>query len=199
MSDPHPPFDPHKSLRRATKITSTNGHVVQHLVNGSSALSVAIAKNRSTGFGASIKGKFKAHSEFERSKSLNDVPVCVAPTFVIDELVRSPSSVSIPSHPSSKTPIKCSHLSETPDALAVSELTAISQQMENAAVAAVPDLIQRGTLMTKVSLKRNKNLVLRVDADLGQIVWESRQQKISECQICIRFSPSHNSRLLQSP
>jgi len=183
MSDLHPPFDPRKSLRRAAKITSTNGDIVQQLVNienGNSALSVAIAKNRGSGFGASIKGEFKTHSEFERSKSLNDVPFFSAPNFLIDELVRLPSSVSIPSHPSSNRPIKCSHqLSETPNAWAVSEPTAISlsHAMENITV---PDLIQRGTLMTKVSLKRNKNLVLRIEADLGQIVWESRQQKISE-------------------
>ena len=43
----------------------------------------------------------------------------------------------------------------------------------------VPLLLQQGTPMTKVSLKRHKKFVFRLDADLGQIVWESKQLKIS--------------------
>lgn len=43
----------------------------------------------------------------------------------------------------------------------------------------VPLLLQQGTPMTKVSLKRHKKFVFRLDADLGQIVWESKQHKIS--------------------
>lgn len=45
----------------------------------------------------------------------------------------------------------------------------------------VPHLLQMGTPMTKVSAKKHKKAVFRLDADLGQIVWESKQQKISEC------------------
>ena len=43
----------------------------------------------------------------------------------------------------------------------------------------VPLLLQQGTPMTKVSLKKHKKFVFRLDADLGQIVWESKQHKIS--------------------
>ena len=43
----------------------------------------------------------------------------------------------------------------------------------------VPLLLQQGTPMTKVSLKKHKKFVFRLDADLGQIVWESKQLKIS--------------------
>ena len=183
MSDPHPPFDPHKSLRRAAKIVPTNSHVVQEFENGSTALSVTIAKTRSSGLGASLKSRFKTRSEFERSKSLNDALFSAAP-IPKDGLARSPSSVGISSHSSCKTNIGCSHqLSETLDSSAgVSESTTMSstEAMENKTV---PEVIQHGTLMTKVSLKKNKSVVLRIEADLGQIVWESRQQKISECQI----------------
>lgn len=44
----------------------------------------------------------------------------------------------------------------------------------------VPLLLQQGTPMTKVSLKKHKKFVFRLDADLGQIVWESKQLKISK-------------------
>lgn len=44
----------------------------------------------------------------------------------------------------------------------------------------VPLLLQQGTPMTKVSLKKHKKFVFRLDADLGQIVWESKQHKISQ-------------------
>lgn len=43
----------------------------------------------------------------------------------------------------------------------------------------VPQLLQLGTPMTKVSAKKHKKAVFRLDADLGQIVWESKQHKIS--------------------
>ncbi|KAJ2917966.1 hypothetical protein MD484_g2466, partial [Candolleomyces efflorescens] len=42
----------------------------------------------------------------------------------------------------------------------------------------VPQLLQSGTPMTKVSAKKHKKAVFRLDADLGQIVWESKQHKI---------------------
>lgn len=47
----------------------------------------------------------------------------------------------------------------------------------------VPHLLQMGTPMTKVSAKKHKKAVFRLDADLGQIVWESKQHKISECYL----------------
>jgi phosphatidylinositol phospholipase C delta len=44
----------------------------------------------------------------------------------------------------------------------------------------VPQLLQQGTPMTKVSAKKHHKFVFRLDADLGQIVWESKKHKISE-------------------
>lgn len=153
MSDPHPPLNLQRSLRRAANI---NSHFVEKSQDGSS---------KRTALGASINRTFKdlTHS---KSKSPNAVP------FSDDRLAI--------------TNIECSHhQSETlPDG---SEFTT-PQPMENIVV---PELIQSGTLMTKVSLKGKKNVVLRVDADLGQIVWVSKQQKISECQITFT-SPTHD-------
>lgn len=45
----------------------------------------------------------------------------------------------------------------------------------------VPQLLQVGTPMTKVSNKKHKRLSFRVDPDQGQIVWQSKTQKISKC------------------
>lgn len=58
------------------------------------------------------------------------------------------------------------------------------QSDSDAAMAAdivVPELLQRGTPMTKVSNKKQKKFVFSVDADLGQIAWESKTHKISMC------------------
>jgi len=44
----------------------------------------------------------------------------------------------------------------------------------------VPQLLRRGTPMTKVSSKKHKTFVFRLEVDLGQIIWESKQQKISK-------------------
>lgn len=44
---------------------------------------------------------------------------------------------------------------------------------------AVPEVLQRGVSMTKVSAKRQKSFVFRLDPDQGQILWESKKSKIS--------------------
>jgi phosphatidylinositol phospholipase C delta len=43
----------------------------------------------------------------------------------------------------------------------------------------VPDLLQKGTAMLKVSGKKQKNVVFRLDPDQGQIIWESKKHRIS--------------------
>jgi phosphatidylinositol phospholipase C delta len=42
----------------------------------------------------------------------------------------------------------------------------------------VPELLQHGVLMTKVSAKRQKTFVFCLDPDQGQILWESKKSKI---------------------
>jgi len=57
----------------------------------------------------------------------------------------------------------------------------------------VPHLLQQGTPMTKVSMKKHQKYVFRLDADLGQIVWESKKHKISEfikISLCSRRRPT---------
>jgi phosphatidylinositol phospholipase C delta len=43
----------------------------------------------------------------------------------------------------------------------------------------VPQLLQHGTPMTKVSAKERKRAVFRLDPDIGQIIWESKKHRIS--------------------
>lgn len=57
----------------------------------------------------------------------------------------------------------------------------------------VPALLQNGTPMLKISAKKAKTLTFRLDADLGQIQWESRKTGIGEhfpllARSCIHFN-----------
>lgn len=45
----------------------------------------------------------------------------------------------------------------------------------------VPLDLQTGVTMTKVSAKENKKVTVRIDADMGQIFYQSRRARISEC------------------
>jgi len=45
----------------------------------------------------------------------------------------------------------------------------------------IPNLLQTGTPMTKVSSKRQKKYLFQLDADQGQISYESNRRKFSAC------------------
>lgn len=45
----------------------------------------------------------------------------------------------------------------------------------------VPALLQQGVPMTKVSAKSQKSYIFKLDADQGQIIWESKKLRISTC------------------
>lgn len=51
----------------------------------------------------------------------------------------------------------------------------------------VPLLLQQGVLMTKVTPRLQKSYIFRLDADQGQIIWESKKLRIS-MQSCYSFS-----------
>lgn len=44
----------------------------------------------------------------------------------------------------------------------------------------VPVDLQTGVTVTKVSAKENKKVIVRIDADLGQIFYQSRRTRISK-------------------
>jgi phosphatidylinositol phospholipase C delta len=51
----------------------------------------------------------------------------------------------------------------------------------------VPMLLQQGTPMTKISNKKKKKIIFKLDPDLGQISWESKQRRISVYSILFPF------------
>jgi hypothetical protein len=62
----------------------------------------------------------------------------------------------------------------------------------------VPELLQRGTPMIKVSGRKQKKVVFRLDPDLGQIIWESRKHRISTSLFDIETIPLIYSFFLHS-
>ena len=59
----------------------------------------------------------------------------------------------------------------------------VDQQRGKSSVAEVPvpTLLQQGVPMTKVSAKSQKSYIFKLDADQGQIIWESKRLRISTC------------------
>lgn len=53
--------------------------------------------------------------------------------------------------------------------------------MSSLAEVPVPALLQQGVPMTKVSAKSQKSYLFKLDADQGQIIWESKRLRISTC------------------
>ncbi|KAG6831909.1 hypothetical protein H0H87_003407 [Tephrocybe sp. NHM501043] len=53
-----------------------------------------------------------------------------------------------------------------------------TRSMDDGGELTVPKLLQQGTSMTKVSSKKNRRSIFRLDPDIGQIIWEGKQQRI---------------------
>lgn len=67
----------------------------------------------------------------------------------------------------------------------VMQTVSVDQQNGRASVAEVPvpALLQQGVPMTKVSAKSQKSYLFKLDADQGQIIWESKRLRISTCPL----------------
>ena len=62
---------------------------------------------------------------------------------------------------------------------------------------AVPQLLQQGTPMIKVSAKKQKRVVFRLDPDQGQIIWEGKKHRISaSLSLSFRFPVLFSTRRL---
>ena len=55
----------------------------------------------------------------------------------------------------------------------------------------IPDVLQKGTLMTKVSERAKKRVVFRIDPDEGQILYKSNKGGISLSKFYLRSPPSN--------
>ena len=91
-----------------------------------------------------------------------------------------PTSAETPSHTQTSAPSTPMH----PSASAPAQLTRAAAATTRADVP-VPPLLRQGTQMTKVTSKKRKKVVVRLDPDMGQIIWEVMQpagrQRISAC------------------
>ena len=56
----------------------------------------------------------------------------------------------------------------------------------------VPQLLQQGTLMTKVSALKYKKCIFRLDPDAGQIIWESKKHRIGAWRFYFSKDFIHN-------
>jgi len=193
---PPPPSVPKRILRRAANLLTSNG------IPGSKGDSwLADPKRGDNKLGASIKRKFKkvkdASKSFGRSRSLS---ISVGPLNLEDEALQKrkgharsqsdvhgtrPALVLSNGAPVIKRSSTQPQLPSVPErtAPAVAEPTPVivkpHDEPSSIADVSVPQLLQQGTPMTKVSNKKSKKVVFRLDPDQGQIVWESQSQKIS--------------------
>lgn len=95
---------------------------------------------------------------------------------------------------SSPVPPPLLHTTSSPARMSIDGLRSVPE-VEAAVLAptfadiTVPLLLQQGTPMTKVSNNKRKKLVFRLDPELGQISWESKQRRISMYTSSFRVFP----------
>ncbi|KAF9558976.1 PLC-like phosphodiesterase [Agrocybe pediades] len=191
-------------LRRAGNILQSNGDIVHELADEPLAPSTT---SRSNGLGASIRRRFldlKARSNaITRTKSLSSPRTSSVPATKVVVTAEEAKKKRQRGHSKSLSDVTTAslnppvliHAATTPIARPtkprIQQLESVtegvasrhaSQEEEISSPAIgnirVPQLLQQGTPMTKVSAKTHKKYVFRLDADLGQIVWESKKHKI---------------------
>jgi phosphatidylinositol phospholipase C delta len=74
-----------------------------------------------------------------------------------------------------------SHSTHAHDSAMQTELVDQQHAKSSVAEVPVPALLQQGVPMTKVSAKSQKSYIFKLDADQGQIIWESKRLRISTC------------------
>jgi phosphatidylinositol phospholipase C delta len=156
------------------------------------------------GFGSSIKKKLKEvkAASLQRSRSISsrfapnsERKSLECPPQGSSGLGDTPPQVVHPSNAPGSLPIAAGAsgsgdgaLTSTPEPLIpVSHRPQPQQPIEQqpAMDITVPALLQTGTPMTKVTANKQKKVVLRLDADQGEIVWESKKHRISPCSLSL--------------
>lgn len=196
MSDSLLPL-PARLLKRAGQLANSHGQLVKELADDESN-----PPRKANGFGEAIRRTFrdfKNRSSVQgRSRSLG--PHTTPITDADDEKKRhkghSRSLSDVSSMPTQKLSLPVVRLkrfssaqhrppslsSSVSEGVTADHTTPPLAQPEPSSPAIgnirVPQLLQLGTPMTKVSAKKHKKFVFRLDADLGQLVWESKKHKI---------------------
>lgn len=177
-----PASAPRRILQRAGNLlTSTGQPACKELELGSDDLPI-VSSPVSLGrkkLGASIRRKFKEVKNVSmalgRSKS-----VSLSMTnggMAADDGQGNARSLSHPTP--TPTPPRLKHANTAPAAIVMDDDNDAETAPLPAADVTVPQLLQQGTPMTKVSSKKHTRAVFRLDPDLGQIIWESKQHRIS--------------------
>lgn len=149
---------------------------------------------------ASIKRKFKEVKEASLGRSKS---VSLGSTVdddgelkqrTVGRHARSLSTATTTPTPAPTPPPRLLHANTAPPAIAtgtastaaaatpvlpVSAMPSMPVVMDEDGEVIVPQLLQQGTLMTKVSNKKHKRAVFRLDPDIGHIIWEGKQHRLS--------------------
>jgi phosphatidylinositol phospholipase C delta len=177
----------HRLLRRAANILSSNGQPIPALQED-----IIFENDRtvSRSIGGSIRRRFQRAGNSIRRLSSSSSSTSI-PT--INRHYRSQSEVVRPRPDvprSSSAPDKYSLDHYRPSVISQmssecstphNELVSPSSlSSSNALDFTIPPLLALGTPMTKVSAKKQKKIIVRLDPDLGQISYESKKPWISE-------------------
>jgi hypothetical protein len=129
---------------------------------------VSLVRSKSSSWSGVLKRQEQSHK-----RSHSETTVTLAAASPRAGTTQSPRRVPSPS-PRSPSPVSMHSLTDEHRVSLVQD-----------ASPAVPDLLQRGTPMIKVSGRKQKNVVCKLDPDQGQIIWESKKHRISTSFIVI--------------
>ncbi|KAF8077564.1 hypothetical protein FPV67DRAFT_1684022 [Lyophyllum atratum] len=202
-SEPLAPSAPRRILRRAGNLLTSTGQPAFKELSDSTDTTIVespASLGRTVRLSASIRRKFKEVKEASlgRSKSVNmggkvddDGELKQRP---LGRHARSFSTTAAPIPTLTLTAPRLHHSNTAPSATAtasktttaavatpalpVSALPSAPAAMDEEGEVTVPQLLQQGTLMTKVSSKKHKRAIFRLDSDIGQIIWEGKQHRI---------------------
>jgi phosphatidylinositol phospholipase C, delta len=195
MADPQPSA-PRRILHRATNLLTSSGQpAIPDLAFANEEVQSAPPSNRRFSF----RQKFQEVKDASKTLTARSK----APTVILKPLetehkssstgsrrdLRSYSQSVFGSRPMTSStsqrrsfdtsPTPSRHLSLSAPTMSASPISQTdSSSSESVADVAVPELLQTGTPMTKVSTSKHKKYVFRIDPDQGQIVYDSKVQKV---------------------
>ncbi|EIM87228.1 uncharacterized protein STEHIDRAFT_146709 [Stereum hirsutum FP-91666 SS1] len=136
---------------------------------------VNVRRSLSNASTETVRPRIASSSSSPQQRPISSVPVSTQGEPVSVPLSAhdpsSSSSLSPPPPPSSSTTTLTTSTMATPQ-------PPPADQKPSMADFTVPQLLQQGTPMTKVSAKKQQRVVFRLDPDQGQIIWESKKHRI---------------------
>ena len=147
-----------RALRRASNLLAPNGQpVMRELADTQSPAPRKVGRGRITD---SIRRKYKEVRDHRYMRRVRSSSSAVTPVEPPQPPKRSASAdvalIGTPQHSDPPAPAPPSDV-------------------------VVPQMLKDGTPMDKVTNKKRKRVIFRVDADIGHIVWEGRIHRFSAC------------------